>query len=153
MGTKKKNSEILIGALMVLPLYIFVWIPAVIIDPDNSILVGFVSLLLAVVALGSPVLGILLIRRLYPSLFKKGWLIAIGVPFVLAVYFYFQTYFVEHQGWEGLGYFFYMLFALGLVRIILLLYYGKCFGVKRAFSQLPVYAVLMGLFLLLGNKF
>ena len=148
-----KQDENLLGMLLVFPLFllvilIFRTIDVVINYPlfkylDNTILMGLL--------IHIPILiGVIIENNVYKEKLKRTFKgIDVIIFDILSFIFYYDTYFVEHSGWGGLGSFFYWLITLFITYILSARFYSKAVGSKKATAFALLYPVFYGVFFLL----
>lgn len=122
--TKKGNNlENLIGILLIMPIYMLILV-VLNLRGDNRIL--FPTLMYLPI-----IIGIVLSYKIYKN--KTSILIGVCILIFLgiAIYFFYNTYFVENTGWDGLGYFFLWLINTAILKIFACIFYGKIVGWKK----------------------
>ena len=87
------------------------------------------------------IIGMMLSYKFYSNKASKPISVCIFVFFVIALYSFYQTYFVEHPGWDGVGYYFLWLINTAMVKIFACIFYGKIVGWKKAISFLMIYVL------------
>ena len=134
--TKKDNIiENLIGVLLIIPIYMFIFV-GLNLRGDNKILFPVLMYLPIII-------GIVLAYKNYNNKISKsisGWIL---VFLFVAVYFYYQTYFVELPGWDNLGNYFLWFISSAILKIFSCIFYGKIVGWKKAVNFLVVYVLLV----------
>ena len=141
-----KKMEILIGVLLIVPTYIFLLIILNLLnitDGDNTILFPILMYL--------PIIIGVIISQLKKTK-NNNRIISYAILgfWLLAILFYYNTYFVEHEGWEGLGPYVFWLINTAICRILSCIYYAKLFGWKKAFIILISYILIVVASFLLG---
>ena len=132
--TKKDNRlKNLIGILLIMPIYMLILV-ILNLQGDNRILFPLLMYLPIII-------GIVLSYKNYNNKVSK----TIGgcslVFLVIALYFFYQTYFVEYSGWDGLGYYFLWLINTSILKIFLCIFYGKIVGLKKALKFFIIYVL------------
>lgn len=132
--TKKDNRlENLIGILLIMPIYMLILV-ILNLQGDNRILFPLLMYLPIII-------GIVLSYKNYNNKVSK----TIGgcslVFLVIALYFFYQTYFVEYSGWDGLGYYFLWLINTSILKVFLRIFYGKIVGLKKALKFFIIYVL------------
>lgn len=132
--TKKDNRlENLIGILLIMPIYMLILV-ILNLQGDNRILFPLLMYLPIII-------GIVLSYKNYNNKVSK----TIGgcslVFLVIALYFFYQTYFVEYSGWDGLGYYFLWLINTSILKVFLCIFYGKIVGLKKALKFFIIYVL------------
>ena len=132
--TKKDNRlENLIGILLIMPIYMLILV-ILNLQGDNRILFPLLMCLPIII-------GIVLSYKNYNNKVSK----TIGgcslVFLVIALYFFYQTYFVEYSGWDGLGYYFLWLINTSILKVFLRIFYGKIVGLKKALKFFIIYVL------------
>ena len=132
--TKKDNRlQNLIGILLIMPIYMLILV-ILNLQGDNRILFPLLMYLPIII-------GIVLSYKNYNNKVSK----TIGgcslVFLVIALYFFYQTYFVEYSGWDGLGYYFLWLINTSILKIFLCIFYGKIVGLKKALKFFIIYVL------------
>lgn len=132
--TKKDNRlENLIGILLIMPIYMLILV-ILNLQGDNRILFPLLMYLPIII-------GIVLSYKNYNNKVSK----TIGgcslVFLVIALYFFYQTYFVEYSGWDGLGYYLLWLINTSILKVFLCIFYGKIVGLKKALKFFIIYVL------------
>lgn len=132
--TKKDNRlKNLIGILLIMPIYMLILV-ILNLQGDNRILFPLLMYLPIII-------GIVLSYKNYNNKVSK----TIGgcslVFLVIALYFFYQTYFVEYSGWDGLGYYLLWLINTSILKVFLCIFYGKIVGLKKALKFFIIYVL------------
>lgn len=132
--TKKDNRlENLIGILLIMPIYMLILV-ILNLQGDNRILFPLLMYLPIII-------GIVLSYKNYNNKVSK----TIGgcslVFLVIALYFFYQTYFVEYSDWNGLGYYFLWIINTSILKVFLCIFYGKIVGLKKALKFFIIYVL------------
>ena len=132
--TKKDNRlKNLIGILLIMPIYMLILV-ILNLQGDNRILFPLLMYLPIII-------GIVLSYKNYNNKVSK----TIGgcslVFLIIALYFFYQTYFVEYSGWDGLGYYFLWLINTSILKVFLCIFYGKIVGLKKALKFFIIYVL------------
>ncbi len=132
--TKKDNRlQNLIGILLIMPIYMLILV-ILNLQGDNRILFPLLMYLPIII-------GIVLSYKNYNNKVSK----TIGgcslVFLIIALYFFYQTYFVEYSGWDGLGYYFLWLINTSILKVFLCIFYGKIVGLKKALKFFIIYVL------------
>ena len=132
--TKKDNRlKNLIGILLIMPIYMLILV-ILNLQGDNRILFPLLMYLPIII-------GIVLSYKNYNNKLSK----TIGgcslVFLAIALYFFYQTYFVEYSGWDGLGYYFLWLINTSILKVFLCIFYGKIVGLKKALKFFIIYVL------------
>lgn len=129
---KKDNKlENLIGILLIMPIYMLIFV----------ILNLRVFILFPLLMYLPIIIGMVLSYKNYNKKISKPIGVCIFVFLVIALYFFYQTYFVEHSGWDGLGYFFFWLINTAILKIFSCIFYGKIVGWKKAIIFFVIYVL------------
>ena len=132
--TKKDNKlENLIGILLIMPIYMLILV-VLNLRGDNRILFPILMYLPIII-------GMVLSYKMYRN--KTSILIGVCILIFLgmAIYFFYNTYFVENTGWDGLGYFFLWLMNTVILKIFACIFYGKIVGWKKALIIFCIYVL------------
>lgn len=128
---KDNNLENLIGVLLIMPIYMLIFV----------ILNLRVFILFPLLMYLPIIIGMVLSYKNYNKKISKPIGVCIFVFLVIALYFFYQTYFVEHSGWNGLGYFFFWLINTAILKIFSCIFYGKIVGSKKAIIFFIIYVL------------
>lgn len=134
--TKKDNRlENLIGILLIMPIYMLVFV-VLNLSGDNRILFPILMYLPIIV-------GMVLSYKVYKNKISKSIGVCILIFLGIAIYFFYNTYFVEHFGWDGLGYYFLWFINTAILKIFSCIFYGKIVGWKKAIIFFITYILLV----------
>ena len=145
--TKKDKSK-LIGALLILPIYF--------------VLLGFIKRFklnyYIPEELAMIIFGLILYLPIFIGMiisFKSFKDYSIAKVFMilfllLSIFNYYHTYFVDKEGWNGLGFFVYWLIGTVLYRISAILYYESFVGWKKTLKLLAICVLLLGFSFFIG---
>ena len=132
--TKKDNKlENLIGILLIMPIYMLIFV-ILNLQGDNRILFPLLMYLPIII-------GMVLSYKNYNNKVNKTIGGCILVFLVIALYFFYQTYFVEHSGWDGLGYSFFWFINTAILKVFSCILYGKIVGWKKALKFFIIYVL------------
>lgn len=141
-----KNDKVVessIGILLIMPIYMLcVTLLNWLLNLLNVEINGGMILFLIFMCL--PVMiGMFLSYKLYQNKISKLISIFIFIFLGLAIYFFYNTYFVEHSGFDGIGYAFLWLINTGIVKVLACIFYGKIVGWKKAMIFFIIYILLI----------
>lgn len=144
---KKSNKlDNLIGILLIMPIYMIVFVLLNVLNLNNGDnLILFPTLMYLPV-----IIGIVLSYKLHGNKVSNVITVIILGILVLAICFYYDTYFVEHSGWDGLGSFFLWLITSAVCKIVSCVFYGKIVGAKKSVLFLFIYVIVIVCSFLLG---
>lgn len=129
---KDKRLENLIGILLIMPIYMLI----LVILNLNIILFPLLMYLPVII-------GIILSYKNYNNKVSKAMGSCIFVFLVIPLYFFYQTYFVEHSGWDGLGYYFLWFINTAILKVFSCIFYGEIVGWKKALKFFIIYVLLV----------
>ena len=134
--TKKDNKlENLIGILLIMPIYMLILV-VLNLRGDNSILFPLLMYLPIII-------GMVLSYKKYSNKVSKSIGVCIFVFLGIAICFFYNTYFVEHSGFDAIGYMFFWLIATAILKIFSCIFYGKIVGWKKAMFFFIIYILLV----------
>ena len=145
---ESKNDNMvknLIGVLLIVPIYVVVVLTTYFLsfmDLNIQTIIPWVMYLPIII-------GIFLSYKKYKEKASKiigGFILGF---IVLALYFYYKTYFVELPGWGNLGYFIYWLGITAICRILTFVFYGRIAGKKKIITFLGIYMIFAVLYFIL----
>ena len=143
---KINKNEIIIGFLLLIPMYmiIFILLYYLNLQTSNNAALFPIILYLPIIS------GIMLSYKLYGDKINKPIGITTIIFCLIAYYFYYNTYFVEHEGWDGIGY--YLFWALNTVicRIFSCIFYYRIVGLKKAILSLLIYIIILASSIIFG---
>lgn len=87
------------------------------------------------------IIGMVVAYKNYNNKTSKAIGVCILVFLIISLYFFYQAYFVEHSGWDGLGFFFLWLINTAIIKICSCIFYGKIVGWKKAIIFFGIYIV------------
>ena len=142
----KRNRDLLIGILLIMPIYMLVFIVLNMFNLNK----GDNSILLPTLMYCPIIIGIFLSYKFYKNKVNKTFGYIIIAFCILSLYFYYNTYFVEQEGWNGIGQYFLWLINTAISKIMACVFYGKIVGHKKALIFLGIYALIVILSFVLG---
>lgn len=132
--TQKDNKlENLIGILLIMPIYMLIFV-ILNLRGDNRILFPLLMYLPIII-------GMVLSYKNYNNKASKLIGFCILVFLVIALYFFYQTYFVEHLNWGNVAAFFLWLMNTAILKIFSCIFYGKIVGWKKALKFFVIYVL------------
>lgn len=134
-----KMIENSIGILLIMPIYMLFFVLLNFLNLNNgNNLILFPTLMYLPI-----IVGMALSYKIYKN--EKSKLISLWILifFGLAIYFYYKTYFIEHEGWDALGYCFLWFINTGIAKILSCIFYGKIVGWKKAMVFFIIYILLL----------
>ena len=140
-GIKINGSEVLIGVLLIIPLYAIIHIFNCLTGEKS----GNYELLLVTCRILTIIFGVVLSTITNQKKSRPLFGLVIILMSLLSFYLYYDAEFVEHQGWDGLGKSLGFIAEAILLRIVSFIYFGKLFGKKKALSFLVYYIIFMAL--------
>lgn len=144
MATKSnKIIENLIGILLIMPIYMLFFVLLHWLNFNGEILFINGKILFLILMYLPVIIGMFLSYRLYQNKVSKLISICIVTFLILAVYFFYNTYFVEHSGFNGIGYAFLWLINTGITKVLTCVFYGKIVGWKKAIIFFTIYILLV----------
>lgn len=144
MATKSnKIIENLIGILLIMPIYMLFFVLLHWLNFNGEILFLNGKILFLILMYLPVIIGMFLSYRLYQNKVSKLISICILTFLILAVYFFYNTYFVEHSGFNGIGYAFLWLINTGITKVLTCVFYGKIVGWKKAIIFFTIYILLV----------
>lgn len=145
MEKQKDNKlENLIGILLILPVYVLSFV-ILNLRGDNRILFPLLMYLPIII-------GMVLSYKNYNNKVSKTIGVCILIFLLIALYFFYQTYFVDHSGLDGLGYYFFWFINTAILKIFSCIFYGKIVGWKKALKFFFIYVLsVVCSFALLNN--
>ena len=141
-----KKIETLIGVLLIMPIYMIVFVLLNLLNLNN----GDNSIIFPILMYFPIIIGIALSYKFYENKADKKVGYSILVLCLIAVYFYCDTYFVEHEAWGSLGQYFLWLICTALSKIMSCVFYGKIVGYKKALIFLAIYVLTVFFSFILG---
>jgi len=120
-----------IGALLLLPLYFPIMI---LLGPVINGYWLYITLVYSPIIIGM----ILSYKNYYNRASKTLTIIALFFLLIGSL-FYRNAYFVESDGWDGLGNYLLWLINVGIARLLLCIFYGKIFGLRKMFIFVVIY--------------
>jgi len=145
--SKKDNSN-LIGTLLVIPIYIYLLVFSKIFEL-NTILVEKYAMHIFGIIIYLPIITGIIISFKTDKNFNVGKAFIV-IFLLLSVFNFYNTYFVDNEGWNGLGFFIYWLVCTGLYRISAVLYYESFVGWKKTLKLLGIYVLSIAFTFLIG---
>lgn len=136
----------LIGILLIMPIYMIFFVVLNVLNlniQNNDILLPILMYLPIIV-------GIILSYKIHKNKTSKLISFSILLFIILAIYFYYNTYFIEYSGWDSIGWFLLWLGTTSISKILSCIFYGKIYGWKRGVLFLIIYIVTVGLSFTLG---
>lgn len=131
-----KIVEILIGILLIMPMYILFVALLNWLNLNNGNQLILLSILIPTVMCLPIVVGIALSYKLYQNKISKSISLCILIFLVLAIYFFYNTYFVECYGLEGV---LLWLINASICRTLSCVFYGMIVGWKKAMIFFIIY--------------
>ena len=132
------KKDIVIGFLLTMPIYLFPIILLTLLNVGATYKLTILPILFC-----SPIIaGIVLSYKTYKDKFSKLIVITLTILSLLGLYYYYNVYFGEYEGWDGLGEFFLLIVILCLCKILLFVFYGKIVGKKKAILCFFVYLLV-----------
>ena len=141
-SVKIKNNngiENLIGFLLLMPIYMFITVLSSLLNWNNII-----NSIVIPVSMGLPIIiGMILSYKFYKSKINEfgSQCTCICILLVLATYYFYNSFFVEHTGWGGLGEIMLWLVTFVISRIWLFVFYGKIVGFKKTIIFFIIYII------------
>lgn len=137
-------KDIVIGFLLTIPIYLFPIMLLTLLNVGATYKLAILPILFC-----SPIIaGIVLSYKTHKDKFSKPIVITLTILSLFGLYYCYNVYFGEYEGWDRLGEFFLLIVILCLCKILLFVFYGKIVGKKKAilcfFVYLLVGAVLIG---------
>ena len=139
MNTNNDKNELIIGILLFAPMYMLFFELLYLLNLRTSNNTALFPILLYFPIIS----GVILSYVKYGSRMSKlAGFITILFCFI-GYYYYFNTYFVEHEGWDGIGY--YLAWAINTVicRIFSFIFYIRVSGLKKASLALLIYIMIL----------
>ena len=138
MGVKK-NNDVLIGFLLIFPIYLIALFIL------GLLKINFLedSILLPILVYLPIIVGIALSYNINDKKMNKFISILIIVFIIIGCYFYYDTYFVDHDGWRGLNSFLYWIIYTVICRLLSCIFYWRIFGLKKAIILLLLYLLIV----------
>lgn len=130
---KDNKLENLIGILLIMPVYMLIFV-ILNLRGDNRILFPLLMYLPIII-------GMVLSYKNYNNKVSKTIGVCILIFLLIALYFFYQTYFVEHAGWDGLGYYFFWFINTAILKIFSCIFYGEIVGWKKALKFFFIYVL------------
>ena len=138
---QSKGVENLIGILLIMPIYmpvtLFIYYGLNIVFDETNFLI--IPILMYV----PNIIGMFLTYKFYKSKFSTIMCILISFALIISIYYFYNVYFVEHEGLDVIGYFILWLATLGFFKILSVIFYGKVAGAKKALLFLGIYALVV----------
>ena len=123
--------DLLVGVLLLIPIFSFfivLLINLYILDDADPILI--------LITTYSPIIVGLVLSLIYykDKLNKITQLLYVPIIFFLGIscYFNYLTYAVDHEGFDGLGYFFMLIITTAIYKILIYILYAKITNTKKA---------------------
>ena len=142
---KNKNSN-LRGILLIMPIYMIYFILAnkLGLNGDNN------EILIPILMYLPIIIGICLSYKDYKNRFSMPLMIFVLIFVILSIHFYYDTYFVEHSGWDGLGSYLFWLLNTIICKIFSCIFYIRLVGIKKGLLFLGFYVICIALSLAIG---
>lgn len=138
---QSKGVENLIGILLIMPIYmpvtLFIYYGLNIVFDETNFLI--IPILMYV----PNIIGMFLTYKFYKNKFSTIMCILISFALIISIYYFYNVYFVEHEGLDVIGYFILWLATLGFSKILSVIFYGKVAGTKKALLFLGIYALVV----------
>lgn len=143
-----KTKENLLGMLLIFPLFLLIFMILGLI----KIIVGFDIFLnidndiLMLILIHAPIMiGLIIENIVYKDKLRGTFRgLEVLIANLISIMFYYETYFVEHAGWDGLGFYYYWLISLFITYCLSSRFYGKAVGVTKATVFVLLYPVFFG---------
>lgn len=136
------TKENLIGILLVTPIYIVIF--------DILNLNGvFDSILFPILMYLPMIIGIFLSYKMYNDKINKSIGICVLFFMFLTIFCFYDTFFIEHKGWDGLTPGLLMYINAIICRIVAIAFFGKIVGWKKALIFFGVSYGFLALLLLI----
>ena len=134
---KIKKPENIIGGLLMLPAYVFLefFLNQFYIVEDTTFITPIFMYLPIII-------GIIMIFICYPQKASIVHTIMLLVALFASMFFYYFTYGVEYEGFDGLGYFFIFVPSTAITRLIAFIYYRKIAGKKKQLKFFAMYLLV-----------
>lgn len=138
---QSKGVENLIGILLIMPIYMPVtlfiyYVLNIVFDETNYLIIPILMYV-------PNIIGMFLTYKFYKNKFNTILCVLIAFTLILSIGFFYNTYFVEHQGFDVIGDFICWLGSLGLCKIFSTIFYGKVVGIKKALLFLGIYVLIV----------
>lgn len=136
---QNNNKENLIGILLILPVYILIFIAM----HSLKIHTGINMILLPVSIILPIVIGLPIVKKEYKEKVDKTAFNFMIFSLALSIYLFYNTYFMEHQGFDAIGTMFFGIVAFIVYRVSALVLYSNLFGKKKMLKFLAIYIALI----------
>ena len=138
---QSKGVENLIGILLIMPIYMPVtlfiyYVLNIVFDETNF-------LIIPILMYAPNIIGMFLTYKFYKNKFSTTMCILISLALIISICFFYNTYFVEHEGLDAIGYFLLWLAMLGFSKILSVIFYGKVAGIKKALLFIGIYVFVV----------
>jgi len=128
----------LIGFLLIIPIWIIIFISL------NLLRIYDYDMLLQPIIIYSPIIiGLVLYFKSYNNWKRKLFLFTIILFLFFSMYFYYNAMFVDHPGWDNLGYLVFWLICMVGYRFLALIFCWKMFGWKRSLCFIFIYILII----------
>ena len=144
--SKKNNKyENIIGILLVIPIYMLVYIILCFlkiffkqIDFDIFVILPWLMYLPIII-------GVLISFKKYKEKASKVLIIPLVFFMALALYYFCNTYYIDHPGFENIGYFVYWFISTAVCRIFSYIFFRPIVGKKKAITFFLIYILIIAL--------
>lgn len=134
-----KKKEILIGSLLLMPIYIVPLIFLILSKTPSQYKFAILPILIC-----TPIIiGIILLYKTYKEKISKPFIIILTIWGVAAIRYFYLTYFGDYEGWDGLNYFFLLMVDGLILKFLLFVFWGTLVGKKKAFLYFLTYLAVV----------
>lgn len=150
--SKKKNKyENIIGILLVIPIYMLIYIILCFLKLYFFKQMEFDIFVILPWLMYLPIIiGVLISFKKYKEKASKVIIIPLLFFMVLALYLFYNTYYIDHPGFDNIGYLVYWLISTAVCRVFSYIFFGPIVGKKKAIIFFLIYILIIALMLALA---
>ena len=136
-NNKINNNSNLIGILFLIPIYIFIVIISIFFH------INLISYEILPIIMYLPIFIGLILCKKNNRIINIIMSILIIIFICFSVYYYYDTYYVEHPGWDGFKPFALWIINTFICRILSFIYYVKIYSLKKGLFFIGIYFLLI----------